>query len=156
MTRNSTIIGIFLALSQHEYAIRLYYSLEQRNWLAGHGPAFERAVCQDRVLAFFDKLYLEYFRAWPEVVSGEFMEESESLDKEQRKIEIFTLVIMGLKQLWFHSQRGLYCWDNRTILATIDGLEDIVTKQFQKIWHVFGIPPLIMLSYSPLEVDRNY
>ncbi|KAK0488339.1 hypothetical protein EDD18DRAFT_1359600 [Armillaria luteobubalina] len=151
-----TIIGVFWAVSQHEYAIQLYYSLEQHDWLARHGPTFQRVVYQDRVLVFFENLYLEYFVAWPEVVSGESMEEIESPDKEQWKIEIFTLFIMGLKQLWYHGEQCPCNWDKRTILVALDGLEDIVTKQFQMIRHVFGTPPSIILSYSPLEVNRGY
>ncbi len=63
---NSNIIGIFSASSKHEYAIRMYYSEEQRLWLAEYGPAFEQAVLGHTVLPFFEGLCQEFFRAWPE------------------------------------------------------------------------------------------
>ncbi|KAK0435654.1 hypothetical protein EV421DRAFT_1740114 [Armillaria borealis] len=88
-----SIIGVFSASSHHEYAIRLYYSKEQHLWLAECGPDFEQAVLTDVVLPFFEELYELYFAAWPE---------DQSADKEQRKIEIFSLYIMGLKQMWLY------------------------------------------------------
>ncbi|SJL06440.1 uncharacterized protein ARMOST_09777 [Armillaria ostoyae] len=88
-----SIIGVFSASSHHEYAIRLYYSEEQHLWLAECGPDFEQAVLTDAVLPFFEELYELYFAAWPE---------DQSADKEQQKIEIFSLYIMGLKQMWLY------------------------------------------------------
>ncbi|KAK0436075.1 uncharacterized protein EV420DRAFT_1487667 [Desarmillaria tabescens] len=130
-----SIIGVFSASLNHEYAIRLYYSEEQRLWLAECGPAFEQAVLADTVLAFFEELYGLYFTAWPE---------DQSPDKEQRKIEIFSLYIMGLKQMWLYHRRSPRRWDYASVIETLDDLEDIVTREFQKVRHVFGHPRVIL------------
>ncbi len=83
---NSNIIGVFSASSKHEYAIRMYYSEEQRLWLAEYGPAFEQAVLGHTVLPFFEGLCQEFFRAWPEDEPEMLMEEERIADEEQRKI----------------------------------------------------------------------
>ncbi|KAK0458059.1 uncharacterized protein EV420DRAFT_1480220 [Desarmillaria tabescens] len=165
-----SIIGVFAASSEYEYAIRLYYSPEQRQWLAEFGLDFERAVYADTVLRFLDRLYEEYFFLWPEDVSGLFI--GRNPDKEQRKIvchpfyldsfakpnlqEIFTLFIMGLKQLWLYSHRGPHSWSRSAIINVLDDLENMVTREFQKIRHVFGHPHVIVPSYyTPIEVDHD-
>ncbi|SJL17743.1 uncharacterized protein ARMOST_21304 [Armillaria ostoyae] len=133
-----SIIGVFSASLDHEYAIRLYYSEEQRLWLADCGLEFEQAVLTDAVLPFFEELYEMYFAAWPE---------DQSAEKEQRRIEIFSLYIMGLRQMWLYHGRGPRRWDRATILETLDDLEDIVTRKFQKICYVFGHPRVIVPYY---------
>ncbi|SJL09553.1 uncharacterized protein ARMOST_12933 [Armillaria ostoyae] len=88
-----SIIGVFSALLDHEYTIQLYYFEEQRLWLADCGPEFEQTILTDAVLPFFEELYEMYFAAWPE---------DQSAEKEQRRIEIFLLYIMGLRQMWLY------------------------------------------------------
>ncbi|PBK98132.1 hypothetical protein ARMGADRAFT_568989 [Armillaria gallica] len=124
------IIGVFSASSKHEYAIRMYYSEEQRLWLAEYGPAFEQAVLGHIVLPFFEGLCQEFFCAWPKDESEMLMEEERIADEEQRKIEIFTLYIMGLKQLWLYHQRAPDGWDYRMVIQQLDNLEDIITHEF--------------------------
>ncbi|KAK0436510.1 hypothetical protein EV421DRAFT_1907850 [Armillaria borealis] len=140
-----SIIGVFAASSEYEYAIRLYYSLEQRLWLAEFGPAFERAIYADTVLRFLDRIYEEYFSLWPENVSGGFTGGNDP-DKEQRKIEIFMLFIMGLKQLWLYNHHGPHRWNCSAIIDVLDDLESMATREFQKIRHVFGHPCVIVPS----------
>ncbi len=67
--------------------------------------------------------------------------------------EIFTLYIMGLKQLWLYHQRAPYGWDYRKVIQQLDDLEDIITHEFRKISHVFGHPRVIVPSYSPIIFD---
>ncbi|SJL00979.1 uncharacterized protein ARMOST_04293 [Armillaria ostoyae] len=124
------IIGVFLASSKHEYAIQMYYSEEQRLWLAEYGPAFEQAVLGHTVLPFYEGLCKEFFSAWPEDEAEMLMEEEQIADEEQRKIEIFMLYIMGLKQLWLYHQCALYGWDYRMVNQQLDDLEDIITREF--------------------------
>ncbi len=141
----------------------MYYSLEQRLWLAEFGPAFERAVYADTVLRFLGGIYEEYFSLWPEDVSGGFTGGNEP-DKEQRKIvrhpfcfdsfaepnvqEIFTLFIMGLKQLWLYNHYGPHRWSRSAIIDVLDDLESMATREFQKIRHVFGHPRVIVPSQT--------
>ncbi|SJL05722.1 uncharacterized protein ARMOST_09058 [Armillaria ostoyae] len=83
-----TIIGVFTGPVKHDYTVRLWYSLEQRLWLAEFGPAFEEAVLEHRVLPFFEKLYDSWFSSWPE-------------DEFAIKVDLIIVIIIArLVYLW--------------------------------------------------------
>ncbi|KAK0186372.1 hypothetical protein F5146DRAFT_1004507 [Armillaria mellea] len=77
------IIGIFSASSKHEYAIQMYYSEEQRLWLAEYGSAFKQAVLGHTLLPFFEGLCWEFFHMWLEDEPKMLMEEEWIADEEQ-------------------------------------------------------------------------
>ncbi|SJL15791.1 uncharacterized protein ARMOST_19296 [Armillaria ostoyae] len=148
-----TIIGVFTGPVKHDYAVRLWYSLEQRLWLAEFGPAFEEAVLEHRVLPFFEKLYDSWFSSWPEDEFAMYVDEECLADIEQRKIEIFTLYIMGLKHRWYFLKQAPDGLEDGKVLEILDNLEDIIRCEFRKICHVFGHPRVIV---RPTQFDTQF
>ncbi|SJL12497.1 uncharacterized protein ARMOST_15924 [Armillaria ostoyae] len=57
-------------------------------------------------------------------------------DKEQRKIEIFTLYIMGLKNRWVNGPPPEN-WTLSRVFAKLDELEDMITQRFKEVEHYF-------------------
>ncbi|SJL07094.1 uncharacterized protein ARMOST_10437 [Armillaria ostoyae] len=127
-TIEDVIIGVLPIPGLYRYAIRLDYSSEQFSWLADRGPLFESAVLTNCTLTFFKCLYLLWFEKWPTFDEAE---------REQRKIEIFTLYIMGLKDRWIdHGPKPLQ-WTLVQVFKRLDWLEEIVTAEYDKISYVF-------------------
>ncbi|KAK0443018.1 uncharacterized protein EV420DRAFT_1726654 [Desarmillaria tabescens] len=122
------IIGVLPIPGLYHYAVRLDYSGEQLLWLADQGPLFESAVLADCTLTFFKCLYLLWFHKWPTVDEAE---------REQRKIEIFTLYIMGLKYRWIDHGLKPRQWTIEQVFEKLDRLEEIITAEYDKISHVF-------------------
>ncbi|KAK0457086.1 uncharacterized protein EV420DRAFT_1644240 [Desarmillaria tabescens] len=58
-------------------------------------------------------------------------------DQEQRKIEIFTLYIMGLKNRWVENGPLPENWTLAGVFAKLDELEDMITQRFKEVKHYF-------------------
>ncbi|KAK0463309.1 hypothetical protein IW261DRAFT_1576028 [Armillaria novae-zelandiae] len=127
-TIEEAIIGVLHIPRLYRYAIRLDYSAEQLLWLADRGPLFESVVLADCSVTFFQCLYLQWFNKWQPI---------DQVEREQRKIEIFTLFIMGLKYRWIDYGPKPPQWTTEQVFERLDRLEEIVTAEYGKISHVF-------------------
>ncbi|KAK0434725.1 hypothetical protein EV421DRAFT_1909199 [Armillaria borealis] len=133
------IIGVLPFPRLYEYAIRLDYSPEQRLWLADQTSRFEDAVLNNKVLLFFEQLWEEWFCQWPVHTNAVLTEREHQLqraDMEQRKIEIFTLYIMGLRNKWVDNVPPQE-WSLARVFAKLDELEEIITEHFFEVEHLF-------------------
>ncbi|KAK0478678.1 hypothetical protein EDD18DRAFT_1358090 [Armillaria luteobubalina] len=127
-TIEETIIGVLRIPRLYCYAIRLDYSAKQLLWLADQGPLFESFVLADCSLTFFQCLYSQWFNKWQPINKAE---------REQQKIEIFTLFIMGLKYRWIDHGPKPSQWTTEQVFERLDHLEEIVMAEYEKISHVF-------------------
>lgn len=106
----------------------------------------EDAVITGRAGLFFEELYGQWFEKWPaENRAGE----------EQRKIvcffpcicicfanasefqELFTLCIMALKCKWVENGTLPQGWTQQMAFTKLDQLEEMITRQYETIAHVF-------------------
>ncbi|PBL04066.1 hypothetical protein ARMGADRAFT_1022571 [Armillaria gallica] len=139
-TLDVAIIGVLHIPSIYEYAIRLDYSSDQRLWLTNRGPGFERAVRHNQVRHFFRRVWHDWFIEWLITASHTRMTAKEykhlRADEEHRKIEIFTLYIMGLKNRWVNGPPPEN-WTLSRVFAKLDELEDMITQRFKEVEHYF-------------------
>ncbi|KAK0436814.1 uncharacterized protein EV420DRAFT_1770241 [Desarmillaria tabescens] len=142
-TLEVAIIGVLRIPGLYSYAIRLDYTQEQRLWLAGQGLQFEGAVLNHRVHLFFERLYEQWFCTWApdDTVHTENNPDRKRADKEQRKIEIFTLYIMCLHRRWIEVGLPPEGWTTGMVYAKLDELEDMITEKYMEVRHYF-VPPL--------------
>ncbi|PBK94131.1 hypothetical protein ARMGADRAFT_1079614 [Armillaria gallica] len=136
------IIRVLPIPGLYEYAIRLDYSPEQRLWLAKCGPKFERAVCRNRVIPFFRQVWRDWFIEWPGAIQSTPTQTEKEFkqmraDEEHRKIEIFTLYIMGLKNRWIENGPPPQNWTQVRVFAKLHELEEMIMWQFKLVEHYF-------------------
>ncbi|KAK0496157.1 hypothetical protein EDD18DRAFT_1169064 [Armillaria luteobubalina] len=138
-TLEVAIIGVLRIPGLYRYAIRLHYTREQRLWLASQDLQFEGAVLDCRVNLFFEHLYEQWFCTWPpdDTVPTENDPDRKRADKEQQKIEIFTLYIMVLHHRWIELSSPPEGWMTRMVYAKLDELEDMITEKYMEVQHYF-------------------
>ncbi|KAK0238997.1 hypothetical protein EDD85DRAFT_951209 [Armillaria nabsnona] len=127
-TLDCAIIGVLPIPGLYQYAVRLSYSDQQRTWLEEQGLFMELAVIVDRANLFFAGLYTQWFGKWPS---------KNRADEEQRRIEIFTLCIMALKDRWIENGDLPDGWTQQIAFEKLDYLEGMVTQQYEAIAYVF-------------------
>ncbi|KAK0437739.1 uncharacterized protein EV420DRAFT_1769871 [Desarmillaria tabescens] len=85
-------------------------------------------------------IWHEWFIEWPiERGATQTAKEYKQMraDQEQRKIEIFTLYIMGLKNRWVENGPPPENWTLAGVFTKLDELEDMITRQFKEVEHYF-------------------
>ncbi|KAK0462682.1 hypothetical protein IW261DRAFT_1576337 [Armillaria novae-zelandiae] len=139
-TLEVAIIGVLRVPGLYSYAIRLDYTQEQRLWLARQDLQFEGAVLDRRVHLFFECLYKQWFCTWASddvTMHTESDPDHKRADREQRKIEIFTLYIMSLHHRWIELSSPPEGWMTCMVYAKLDELEDMITEKYMEVRHYF-------------------
>ncbi|KAK0437284.1 uncharacterized protein EV420DRAFT_1487185 [Desarmillaria tabescens] len=125
LTWTRPLLDMLPVIGPYHYAVQYDYSPEQQVWLADQGPTFEKAIQSNRILLYLERVYSRWFNRWP-TESEAINPTRANLDKKQRKIELFSLYIMGLKHRWLDAGTPPDGWTNAMVYTKLEHLEDMI------------------------------
>ncbi|KAK0421500.1 hypothetical protein EV421DRAFT_1985970 [Armillaria borealis] len=115
-TPDEPLLGVLPVIGPYHYAVQYDYNEEQKLWLADGGPNFEKFVQSNRVLLYLERVYSRWFDRWGTDPAGSDPTRN-NLDEKQRKIELFSLYIMGLKHRWIDAGTPPSGWTNTKVVG---------------------------------------